>query len=48
MKHTCHSHSPSRVEAGEARILIDRFPSDDRHNGDGSSGYLTGEKGGNQ
>jgi hypothetical protein len=48
MGHTWHGHSASKMEAGEARFLIDQFPSDDRHNGDRSSSYLTGKKGGNQ
>ena len=42
MKLTWHGHSAFRIEAGEAKILIDPFldnPSRDK----GWSGYLTGK-----
>ncbi len=43
MKLTCHGHSAFRIEAGEAKILIDSFPSDNPSRDKGWSCYLTGE-----
>ena len=43
MKQTWHSHSAFRIEAGEAKILIDPFLSDNPSRGHGWSGYLAGK-----
>ena len=43
MKLTWHGHSPFRIEAGEAKILIDPFLSDNLSKDNGRSGYLTGK-----
>jgi L-ascorbate metabolism protein UlaG (beta-lactamase superfamily) len=42
MKQTWHGHSVFRIEAGEAKIFVDRFPSDKPSRDNGWSGYLTG------
>jgi hypothetical protein len=44
MKLTWHGHSAFRIEAGEAKILIDSFLSENPSRDNGWSGYLTGEK----
>jgi len=41
MKQTWHGHSAFRTETGEAKILIDPFPSDYPSRDNGWSGYLT-------
>ena len=41
MKQTWHGHSPFCIEAGEAKILIDSFLSDNPSRDNGWSGYLT-------
>jgi L-ascorbate metabolism protein UlaG (beta-lactamase superfamily) len=41
MKQTCHGHSAFRIEAVEAKILIDPFLSDNPSRDNGRSGYLT-------
>jgi len=41
MKQTWHGHSAFRIEAGEAKILIDPFLSDNPSRDNGWSGYLT-------
>ena len=41
MKQTSHGHSAFHIEAGEAKILIDPFLSDNPSRDNGSSGYLT-------
>ena len=43
MKRTWDGHSASRIEAGEAKILIDPFPSDNPFRDNGWGGYLTGK-----
>ena len=43
VKQTWHGHSPFRIEAGEAKILIDPFLSDNLFTDNGRSGYLTGK-----
>ena len=43
MKLTWHGHSAFRIEAGEAKILIDSFLSDNPSRDKGRSCYLTGE-----
>jgi L-ascorbate metabolism protein UlaG (beta-lactamase superfamily) len=43
MKLTWHGHSAFRIEAGAAKILIDRFLSDKPSRDNGWSGCLTGE-----
>ena len=43
MKQTWQGHSAFRVEAGEAKILIDPFLSDNPFRDNGSSGCLTGK-----
>jgi L-ascorbate metabolism protein UlaG (beta-lactamase superfamily) len=43
MKLTCHGHSAFRIEAGEAKMLIDPFLSDNPSRDKGWSCYLTGE-----
>jgi L-ascorbate metabolism protein UlaG (beta-lactamase superfamily) len=51
MKQTWHGHSPFRIKAGEAKILIDPFLSDKPSWDKGWRGYFTGEnftKGGNR
>ena len=40
MKQTWHGHSPFRIEAGEAKILIDPFLSDNLSRDKRWSGYL--------
>ena len=42
MKQTWHGHSAFRIEAGEAKISIDRFLCDNASRDNGWSGYLTG------
>jgi L-ascorbate metabolism protein UlaG (beta-lactamase superfamily) len=41
MKQTWHGHSALRIEAGEAKILIDAFLSDNPSRDNGRSGCLT-------
>ena len=43
MKQTWHGHSAFRIDAGEAKILIDPFLSDNPSRDNGWSGYLTGK-----
>ena len=43
MKQTWHGHSAFRIEASEAKILIDPFLSDNPSRDNGRSGYLTGK-----
>jgi L-ascorbate metabolism protein UlaG (beta-lactamase superfamily) len=43
MKLTWHGHSALRIEAGEAKILIDPFLSDSPSRDKGWSGYLAGK-----
>ena len=43
MKQTWHGHSAFRIEAGEAKILIDPFLSDNPSRDNRWSGYLTGK-----
>ena len=43
MKQTWHGHSAFRIEAGEAKILIDSFLSDNPSRDKGWSCYLTAE-----
>jgi len=43
MKQTWHGHSTIRIEAGEAKILIDPFLTDNRYGDNGWSGRLTGK-----
>ena len=43
MKQTWHGHSAFRIEAGEAKILIDSFLSHKPSRDNGWSGYLTGK-----
>jgi catalase len=43
VKQTWHGHSAFRIEAGEAKILIDPFLSDNPSRDNGWSGYLTGK-----
>ena len=43
MKQTWHGYFAFRIEAGEARILIDPFLSDNLSRDNGRSGYLTGK-----
>jgi len=43
MKQTCHGHSAFRIEAVEAKILIDPFLSDNPSWDKGWSGCLTGK-----
>jgi len=43
MKQTCHGHSAFRIEAVEAKILIDPFLSDNPSRNNGCSGCLTGK-----
>jgi L-ascorbate metabolism protein UlaG (beta-lactamase superfamily) len=43
MKQTWHGHSASCVEAGDAKISIDPFLSDNPSTDNGWSGYLTGK-----
>ena len=40
MKQTWHGHSPFRIGAGEARILIEPFLSDNRSRDNARSGCL--------
>ena len=40
MKQTCHGHFAFRIEAGEAKILIDPFVSDNPSRDNGCSGYF--------
>jgi L-ascorbate metabolism protein UlaG (beta-lactamase superfamily) len=44
MKQTLHGHPASRIEAGEAKILIDPFRSDSPSRDNGWSGYVTGKR----
>ena len=44
MKQTWHGHSAFRIEAGEAKILIDLFLFDNSFRDNGWSGYLTGKR----
>ena len=41
MKQTWHGHPAFRIQAGEAKILIDPFLSDDPSRDNGWSGYIT-------
>jgi L-ascorbate metabolism protein UlaG (beta-lactamase superfamily) len=43
MKQTWHDHPAFRIEAGEDKMLIDPFLSDNRSRDNGWSGYLTGK-----
>jgi L-ascorbate metabolism protein UlaG (beta-lactamase superfamily) len=43
MKHAWHGHSAFRIEASEAKILIDPFLSDNPSRDNGRSGYLAGK-----
>jgi L-ascorbate metabolism protein UlaG (beta-lactamase superfamily) len=43
MKQTWYGHSAFRIEAGEAKILIDPFLSDNPSRDNGWSGYVTGK-----
>jgi L-ascorbate metabolism protein UlaG (beta-lactamase superfamily) len=43
MKQKWHGHSAFRIEAGEAKILIDSFLSDNPSKDSGWSGCLTGK-----
>ena len=43
MKQTSHDHSAFRIEAGEAKILIDPFLSDHASKDNRWSGCLTGK-----
>jgi len=43
MKQTWHGYFAFRIAAGEARILIDSFLSDNPSGDNGRSGYLTGK-----
>ena len=43
MKQTWRGYSAFRIEAGEAKILIDPFLSDDPSRNNEWSGYLTGK-----
>ena len=43
MKQTWHGHSAFCIEAGEAKLLIDPFLSDNPSGDNGWSGYLTGK-----
>jgi hypothetical protein len=43
MKQTRRDHSAFRIEADEAKILIDPFLSDNPSRDNGWSGYLTGK-----
>ena len=43
MKQTWYGRSAFRIEAGEAKILIDPFLSDNPCRDNGRSGYLTGK-----
>ena len=43
MKQTWHGHSAFRIEAGEAKILIDPFLSDNPSRDNGWSGCRTGK-----
>ena len=43
MKQTWRGHSAFRIEAGEAKILIDPFLSDNLSRDNEWSGYLTGK-----
>ena len=43
MKQTWHGHSPFRIEAGEAKILIDLFLSDNPSRDNGWGCCLTGK-----
>jgi L-ascorbate metabolism protein UlaG (beta-lactamase superfamily) len=43
MQQTCHGHSAFRIEAVEAKILIDPFLSDNPSGDNGWSGCLTGK-----
>jgi L-ascorbate metabolism protein UlaG (beta-lactamase superfamily) len=43
MKQTWHGHSAFRIAAGEAKILIDPFLSNNLSRDNGRSGYLTGK-----
>jgi L-ascorbate metabolism protein UlaG (beta-lactamase superfamily) len=40
---TCRDHSAFHIEAGEAKILIDPFLSDNPFRDNGGSGYHTGK-----
>ena len=42
MKQTWHGHSACRIEAGEAKVLIDPFLFDNPFRDNGWSGYLSG------
>jgi L-ascorbate metabolism protein UlaG (beta-lactamase superfamily) len=41
MKQACHGHSAFHIAAGEAKILIDPFLSDNPSRDKGWNGYLT-------
>ncbi len=43
MKQTRHGHPAFRIDAGEAKILIAPFLSDNPSRDNGWSGYLTGK-----
>jgi L-ascorbate metabolism protein UlaG (beta-lactamase superfamily) len=43
MKQTWHGHSAFHIEAGEAKILIDPFLSDNPSRDNGCSGCFTGK-----
>jgi hypothetical protein len=43
MKQACHGHSALDIAAGEAKILINPFLSDNPSRDDGWSGCLTGK-----
>jgi L-ascorbate metabolism protein UlaG (beta-lactamase superfamily) len=43
MKQTWHGHSAFRIEAGEAKIFIDPFLSENPSRDNGWSGYFTGK-----
>jgi L-ascorbate metabolism protein UlaG (beta-lactamase superfamily) len=43
MKQTCHDHSAFRIEAGEAKTLIDPFLSHNPSRDNGSTRCLTGK-----
>jgi L-ascorbate metabolism protein UlaG (beta-lactamase superfamily) len=43
MKQTCHGHSAFRIEAVEAKILIDPFLSDNPSRDNGWSRFLQAE-----
>ena len=43
MKQACHGHSAFHIAAGEAKVLIDPFLSDNPSRDNGWSGCLTGK-----